>query len=58
MYRTSAKTVKITDAKKLLSKYLGEVVAGTFKGFHDDTLSMQEVFDDFADDCRRKAQGY
>ena len=54
MYRTSAKTVKITDAKKLLSKYLGEVVAGTFKGFHDDALSMQEVFDDFADDCRRR----
>jgi integrase len=54
MYRTSAKTAKVTDAKKLLSKYLGEVAAGTFKGFHDDGLSMQEIFDDFEDDCRRR----
>jgi len=54
MYRASAKTVKITDAKKLLSRYLGEVAAGTFKGFHDDALSMQELFDDFEDDCRRR----
>jgi integrase len=54
MYRTSAKTEKITEAKKLLSKYLGEVVTGTFKGFHDDALSMQELFDDFQDDCRRR----
>ena len=54
MYRTSAKTQKITEAKKLLSKYLGEVATDTFKGFHDDALCMQELFDDFEDDCRRR----
>jgi hypothetical protein len=54
MYRTSAKTGKITEAKKLPSKYLGEVAAGTFRGFHDDALSMQELFDDFEADCKRR----
>jgi hypothetical protein len=53
-YRTSAKTARVTDAKKLLSKYLGEVASGTFKGFRDDTASMQELFDDFQEDCRRR----
>jgi integrase len=53
-YRTSAKTVKITDAKKLLSRYLGEVASGTFKGLRDETVSVQELFDDFEEDCRRR----
>jgi integrase len=54
MYRTSAKTKKITEAKRLLSLYLGEVAGGTFKGFHTDDIIMQELFDDFEDDCRRR----
>jgi integrase len=53
-YRASAKTARVTEAKKLLSKYLGEVASRTFKGFRDDTTSMQELFDDFQEDCRRR----
>jgi integrase len=53
-YSTSAKTMKVTEAKKLREFYLGEVARGTFKGFHDDALSMQELFDDFEDDCKRR----
>jgi integrase len=54
MYRVSAKTNKVMEAKKLREFYLGEVARGTFKGFHEDTLSIQELFDDFEDDCRRR----
>lgn len=55
-YRTSAKTMKITEAKKTLSKYLGEVAAGTFKGFKQDvpSLTMGELLDDFEQDCRER----
>lgn len=59
MYRASAKTTKVTEAKKLREFYLGEVARGTFKGFHTDTLSMQELFDDFEQECRqRKLRGF
>jgi integrase len=53
-YRTSAKTEKITEAKKLLARYMGEVAAGTFKGFRDDRVSMKEILADLVDDYRRR----
>jgi integrase len=54
LYRKSSKSTKKSDAQKLLSRHLGEVATGTFKGFHEETISMREVFDDFEVDCRRR----
>ena len=53
-YYTSAKTSKKGEAQKLLGRYLGEVAAGTFKGFHNDAVSMRELFDDFVENCRQR----
>jgi len=53
-YRKSSKSGKKADANILLSKYLGEVAAGTFKGFHDTAMSMREVLDNFEEDCKRR----
>jgi hypothetical protein len=54
LYRKSVKSTQKSDAQKLLSIYLGEVASGTFKGFHEETISMQEILDDFEEDCRRR----
>ena len=53
-YYLPAKTKKKKEAETLLSFYLGQVAHGEFKGVWTETLSMQEVFDDFLKDCKRR----
>jgi integrase len=53
-YRTSAKTTKVTEAKKLRDFYMGQVARGEFRGFVDDRLSMQDILDDLVADCTRR----
>jgi integrase len=52
-YHTSSKSARKSDAERLLSVYLGEIAAGTFKGFKTDvaTLPVGELLDDFIRDC-------
>lgn len=52
-YRKSSKSERKRDAEHLLSKYMGEIAAGTFHGFKEDTpsIGMRELLDDFITDC-------
>jgi hypothetical protein len=54
VYRKSTKSERKSNAQRLLSRYLGEVAAGTFKGFREESIAMQELFDDFEHDCKRR----
>jgi integrase len=53
-YRASAKTSKVTEAKRLRDFYMGQVARGEFKGFLDDRLSLKEILDDLVADCTRR----
>jgi integrase len=53
-YEKSAKTTNKKEAQKLLARYMGEVAAGTFKGFREDGISMQKILDDLVANCTRR----
>jgi integrase len=57
-YYTSSKSTKQGDAKRLLSMYLGEIAAGTFKGLKKDlqqqVMRLPELLDDFEAECKRR----
>jgi hypothetical protein len=54
--RTSSKSVRKRDAEKLLAMYLAEVAQGTFTGLKTDkdSISVNEVLDDFERDCEHR----
>ena len=58
-YYASSKSTKKEDATRLLSIYLGEIAAGTFRGLKKDrpVCTLQELLDDFEDDCAERKPG-
>ena len=59
-YYASSKSIKKEDATRLLSMYLGEIAAGTFRGLKKDrpVFLLSELLDDFEADCTdRKLSG-
>jgi integrase len=55
VYRRSSKSPRREDAIKLRQRYISQLSQGTFTGFHEESLYIHEILDDFVEDCAQRA---